>query len=186
MFSRRQLLQQAGMLSVAGLILPQLAQAQDLKDQQSDSPDRCLELYNIHTGERRSAVFWAQGQYQYDEIQSLDLMLRDHRANQAIAMQVELYEKMYYLQQLFNSKQPLHVISGYRAPSSNAKLRHLSHAVAENSLHTQGRAVDIRIPGVSHRHLHKAALAMHSGGVGYYPEDGFVHIDTGRLRRWRA
>ncbi|MBT14088.1 MAG: hypothetical protein CMI02_18855 [Oceanospirillaceae bacterium] len=80
----------------------------------------------------------------------------------------------------------MYIISGYRAPKTNSDLRHVSNGVAEHSLHMQGRAIDIRIPGVSHRHLHKAALAMRTGGVGYYPKSGFIHIDTGRVRHWTA
>lgn len=150
--------------------------------------ERALHLYNIHTGETSKSVFSVDGEYLSEGVQELDILLRDHRANQAIAMQHELYEKMYYLQQLFGaiSKQPLYIISGYRCPNSNAQMRHQSSNVAENSLHMQGKAVDIRIPGISHRDLHKAALAMRSGGVGYYPKDGFVHIDTGRVRQWQA
>ena len=181
--NRRQFLQRSGMLATAGIsgfsILP--AQAQ-----QSPQGERRLHLYNIHTGEETNAVFCIEGQFLNEGLQSLDLILRDHRANQAMAMQRMLYEKMYYLQQLFSSKEPLYIVSGYRSPKSNADLRHSSTAVAEHSLHTQGRAVDIRIPGVSHRDLHKAALAMRSGGVGYYPKDGFVHLDTGRVRHWQA
>lgn len=180
MLTRRRLLQHSASLAFTGLALPTLAAPLPRAD------ERTLRLYNIHTGEQLTSTFWAHGMYQADAIQELDLLLRDHRANQAIAMQTELYEKIYYLQQLFHSKEPLHIISGYRAPKSNAELRHASHAVAENSLHIQGRAVDIRIPGVSHRHLHKAALAMRSGGVGYYPEEGFIHLDTGRVRHWQT
>ena len=50
----------------------------------------------------------------------------------------------------------------------------------------QGRAIDLRIPGVSHKELHREALELRSGGVGYYPESGFVHLDTGRVRRWQG
>ena len=28
------------------------------------------------------------------------------------------------------------------------------------------------------------AIALAGGGVGYYPKDGFVHVDTGSVRRW--
>lgn len=182
MMNRRNFLKQAGCLSAAAAsgLSWQPAQASE-----QDS-ERSLRLYNIHTGEYLTTTFWAGGQYLDDGIMALDLLLRDHRANRAIAMQRELYDKMHHLQQLFSSREPLYVISGYRAPDSNAGLRHASNAVAEHSLHMQGRAVDIRIPGVSHRHLHKAALAMRSGGVGYYPQDGFIHLDTGRVRNWKA
>lgn len=181
--NRRQFLQRSSVLATASLsgltILP--AQAHFLQQ-----GEQRLHLYNIHTGEETNSVFCVEGQFLSDGLQSLDLILRDHRTNQALAMQRMLYEKMYYLQQLFSSKEPLYIVSGYRSAKSNSGLRHESSAVAEHSLHMQGRAVDIRIPGVSHRDLHKAALAMRSGGVGYYPKDGFVHLDTGRLRHWQA
>lgn len=148
--------------------------------------ERSLKLYNIHTGEQINVPFCIEGQYLSEGIQALDILLRDHRSDQSCAIHYALYEKMHYLQQLFSSQEPLYIISGYRSPRSNESLSSHSNAVAENSLHMQGKAVDIRIPGVSHRHLHKAALAMQSGGVGYYPKDGFIHIDIGRTRQWRS
>ena len=80
----------------------------------------------------------------------------------------------------------MYIISGYRSPKTNAALRNGSSGVAKKSLHMQGRAIDLRIPGVSHKELHRAALELRSGGVGYYPDSGFVHLDTGRVRRWQG
>ncbi len=77
-----------------------------------------------------------------------------------------------------------HVISGYRSPATNEKLRGSSSGVAKKSLHMLGKAVDIRLPGCRLDHLRKAALGLQAGGVGYYPGSGFIHIDTGRVRRW--
>jgi uncharacterized protein YcbK (DUF882 family) len=48
----------------------------------------------------------------------------------------------------------------------------------------QGRAIDVRLPGVPLADLRDAALSLKAGGVGYYPRDQFVHLDTGRVRRW--
>lgn len=183
MLNRRHFLQKAAALSAAGLsssLLSQQAMAGDLRG------ERILRAYNIHTGEMVSATFWANGHYIDEEVQALDFLVRDHRANMAVAMQRQLYQNLYQLQELFDSRQPLYVISGYRAPETNAGLRKVSNGVAQRSLHTLGQAMDIRIPGVSHRNLHEAALALGSGGVGYYPKSGFVHIDTGRVRHWTA
>lgn len=181
---RRHFLKQAGLFSAAagltGFAAPSLALPTEYH------PERSLRLYNIHTSEYLTTTFFADGQYLHDEVQELDFLLRDHRANQAAAIAHELYEKMYYLQQLFDSHEPLYIISGYRAPKTNSNLRNVSEGVAENSWHMQGKAVDIRIPGVSHRDLHKAALRMRAGGVGYYPTSGFIHLDTGRVRSWKA
>ncbi|MFA7667652.1 MAG: DUF882 domain-containing protein, partial [Burkholderiaceae bacterium] len=61
-----------------------------------------------------------------------------------------------------------------------------SSGVARNSFHMSGRAIDIRLPGVSLARVREAALSMQAGGVGYYPKSGFIHLDTGPVRRWRG
>jgi uncharacterized protein YcbK (DUF882 family) len=79
---------------------------------------------------------------------------------------------------------PFHVISGYRSPKTNAMLAKNSSGVAKHSLHMDGLAVDIRLPGRDLSSLHRAALSMKAGGVGYYPVSDFVHVDVGRVRQW--
>ena len=69
-------------------------------------------------------------------------------------------------------------------PATNEKLRQYSSGVAKFSLHMEGRAADIYIPGVPVRELQKAALLLQAGGVGFYGTRGFVHIDTGPVRHW--
>ena len=32
--------------------------------------------------------------------------------------------------------------------------------------------------------LRDAALQLARGGVGYYPQSNFIHLDTGRVRSW--
>jgi uncharacterized protein YcbK (DUF882 family) len=63
-------------------------------------------------------------------------------------------------------------------------LRGRSSGVAKNSQHTIGKAIDVRLQGVDVARLRDAAIAMRRGGVGYYEESNFVHLDTGRVRRW--
>ena len=76
------------------------------------------------------------------------------------------------------------MISGYRCPTTNATLRETrGGGVAKNSLHMEGRAIDVRLPGVSLADLRDAAVSLKLGGVGYYAGQ-FVHLDTGRVRRW--
>jgi uncharacterized protein YcbK (DUF882 family) len=50
----------------------------------------------------------------------------------------------------------------------------------------QGKAVDIRLPGLNTSVLTRAAYNLKKGGIGYYPRDGFVHIDVGPVRYWTA
>jgi uncharacterized protein YcbK (DUF882 family) len=59
-----------------------------------------------------------------------------------------------------------------------------SDGVAKHSLHMEAKAIDIRLPGTNLAVLHKAAMAAQGGGVGYYPDSQFVHMDTGRVRYW--
>ncbi len=85
----------------------------------------------------------------------------------------------------FGGSDVLHVISGYRSPESNALLAAAAGSgVAKHSMHLEGKAIDIRMPGRDLASLHKAALSLGAGGVGYYPDSQFVHMDTGRVRHW--
>ena len=59
-----------------------------------------------------------------------------------------------------------------------------SDGVAKASLHTFGKAIDIRLPGRKLSGLRTAALSLQMGGVGYYPSSDFIHLDTGRVRFW--
>jgi uncharacterized protein YcbK (DUF882 family) len=45
-------------------------------------------------------------------------------------------------------------------------------------------AIDIRLSGVPASALRDAALSLHRGGVGYYHDSNFVHVDVGPVRRW--
>ncbi len=99
---------------------------------------------------------------------------------------VALLDQLHDLKQTLglNNNRPIHIVCGYRSPMTNAYLRSRSRAVAKNSLHMQGRAIDIRIEGVDTRDIRDAALTMARGGVGYYPHSNFVHLDTGDFRTW--
>ena len=78
------------------------------------------------------------------------------------------------------------MISGYRSPQTNAGLHEKSSGVASKSLHMEGMAMDVRLPGRALAKLHDAAIALGQGGVGIYPTSDFVHVDVGRVRRWKG
>ena len=88
------------------------------------------------------------------------------------------------LRTLADRDEPYQVISGYRSPRTNAALRSRSPGVAEHSLHMQGRAIDVRLPGVPTARVRDLALGMRRGGVGFYARSDFVHIDDGAVRSW--
>lgn len=144
-----------------------------------------LAFVNTHTGESLDVVYRERGQYLTDAIAEIDRVLRDHRSGEVFPIDRALLDQLDRLGALLGTgSKPFHVISGYRSPATNAKLAARSGGVATRSLHMAGRAIDIRIPGVPLATLHRAALSMQAGGVGYYPKSEFTHLDTGRIRNW--
>jgi uncharacterized protein YcbK (DUF882 family) len=146
--------------------------------------ERKLSLYNTHTGESVSRVFWAQGQFVPDALQDINKVLRDHRNNEIAVIDPELLLLVDQVNVKMGSTAPLHIISGYRSPESNAMLVANTTGVAKHSMHMDGKAIDIRMPGRNLAQLRKAAMSLGAGGVGYYPDSQFVHMDTGRVRSW--
>lgn len=149
-----------------------------------DLPERKLGFYNTHTGEQLSAVYWADGAYQADELSQIYQVLRDHRSGDISPIDTRLLDLLHTLSNTLDAKADFHVISGYRSPATNAKLAEKSNGVARHSLHMDGLAIDIRIPGRDLADVRRAAIALQGGGVGYYPASNFVHVDVGRVRTW--
>lgn len=145
---------------------------------------RRLKLYSLHTKEELNVVYFTDGMYVDENIKALNYLMRDRRANKSTTMDVNLFDQLLLVQRSFDNNEPIHILSGYRTAETNAKLRRRSNAVAKNSLHMEGRAADFYIPGVTTSALHKAAVALGSGGVGLYSKSNFIHMDTGILRQW--
>jgi uncharacterized protein YcbK (DUF882 family) len=146
--------------------------------------ERILRFHNTHTGESLKSVFWAEGQFIPDALQDINKLLRDHRSNTIAAIDPALLLLVERVAAQFGSNNVVHIISGYRSPETNRMLAEASGGVAKHSMHLDGKAIDLRIPGRDLKQVHKAALALKGGGVGYYDKSQFVHMDTGRLRHW--
>ncbi|MBE8232423.1 MAG: DUF882 domain-containing protein [Endozoicomonadaceae bacterium] len=144
-----------------------------------------LSFHNTHTGENLALAYYERGRYVRDALHEVNFVLRDHRTDEVESIDIALLDQLYDLRMMLGTNKPFHIISGYRSPYSNAQLSRKSRGVAKKSFHMQGRAIDVRIPGVSTRRLRNAAIALRNGGVGYYPRSGFVHLDTGNVRSWR-
>lgn len=146
--------------------------------------EKVLSFYNTHTHEEIKVVYWANGDYVKNSLNKLDLLLRDHREHEAVTMDPKLYDQLWDLQQEIGGEEVFEIISGYRTPKTNNKLRERSSGVAKFSYHIQGRAIDIRLRGTRTVDVFKAAKNMKAGGVGYYAGSDFVHLDTGPHRSW--
>ena len=146
--------------------------------------ERSLALYNLHTGESLRTIYWEQGDYLLDALHEVSHLMRDFRTGEVRPISPQLLDLLHRLHRNMGGRQPFHLISGYRSPHTNALLRSESSGVAKHSLHMKGEAADIRLPGRSLKQLHQAAVALKGGGVGYYPQSDFIHVDVGRVRYW--
>lgn len=147
-------------------------------------PERSLAFYNTHTGEHLKTVYWAQGKYVSSAMSEIDYILRDHYTDEVTSIDGELLDLLYALHRRVDTRQSFHVVSAYRSPETNAMLRQFDGNVAQHSLHMVGKAVDIRLPDRRTSSIRRAALSLRMGGVGYYPDADFVHVDVGRVRCW--
>jgi uncharacterized protein YcbK (DUF882 family) len=175
---RRRLLAFGAMAAAAPLVRPAGALAA--------APERSLTVLNLHTGERLRAAYYEGGTYLNDALAALNRVLRDHRTNEIHPIAPGVLDLAATLSDRLAGGGEVQIISGYRSPQSNAALHAASSGVATHSLHMQGMALDIRLPGVDLARLRDAALTLQRGGVGFYPGSDFVHVDVGRVRRWNG
>jgi len=146
--------------------------------------ERRLSFDNLHTGEKLDLPYWIEGDYVPETLAEINHVLRDHRTGQVAAIDTGLLDLLHRVNAALGTSQPFQVISGYRSPASNQMLSSNSSGVAKRSLHMEGKAIDIRLPGIQLADLHRTGLMLRSGGVGYYPGSNFVHLDVGRVRTW--
>jgi uncharacterized protein YcbK (DUF882 family) len=145
---------------------------------------RSLQFESLHTGERLATTYWAAGAYVAEELRRINQVLRDHRTGDVKPIDPGLLDLLVALRERLDTQAPFQVISAYRSPATNAMLAEHGSGVARQSLHTQGLAIDIRVPGRTLPAVRDAALGLHGGGVGFYPRSDFVHVDVGRVRTW--
>jgi uncharacterized protein YcbK (DUF882 family) len=169
-----------GAIAAAQLIVPAAALARTTVQLRR----RSLKFYNLHTGESLATTYWENGSYVSGELDRVNYILRDFRANEIKPIDPTLLDLLTRIQYQLGTIEPFNVISGYRSPLTNAMLHANSEGVAVHSLHIDGKAIDIHVPGRTLEQLRGAAMAQRSGGVGYYPKSDFVHVDTGRVRHW--
>jgi uncharacterized protein YcbK (DUF882 family) len=141
-------------------------------------------IHNLHTGETLDAVYWKSGRYMPDALAEAMRVMRDWRDGREHVMDPRLFDLLHAIQTKVEANRPVQLLSGYRSPATNAMLHAESGQVAAHSQHLLGKASDIRIEGVELANLHRAALSLKAGGVGFYPQSDFVHVDVGAVRQW--
>ena len=145
---------------------------------------RRLVLLHTHTGEILDAVFGTESGYRPAELGRLDWLLRDFRTGDVLPLDARLFDLLCELADRAGVEARYEVISAYRSPGTNAMLVATTDGVSSKSLHMEGKAIDVRLVGVPLARFRELALARAAGGVGYYPDSDFVHLDVGRARSW--
>jgi len=177
-FSRRQAI---GLLAGAAV---GLALGRDAQAASAIGGERRLAFVHTHTRETLDLVYAGAAGYQANSLTRVNEFLRDFRTSEVHVIDPKLLDLLHALAKSTKSTEPFHVISGYRSPRTNSALRGHSSGVAKYSLHMEGKAIDIRLPGIKLNAVRDSALGLARGGVGYYPGSNFVHVDTGRVRVW--
>ena len=146
-----------------------------------------LRFYNTHTNERLDILYRRGDSYLPEALAKLDRYLRDPLTGAVHHFEPRLFDLLYDLTASVNDAGgEIDVICGYRTPETNEFLRtrRANSGVAVHSLHMLAEAMDIRLPGVETSAVWDAALRLQRGGVGYYRDSNFVHVDVGGVRRW--
>ena len=184
MLARRQFLRSALLLAPMAALpgaWPGLVQAAATP---AATGPRRLAFYHTHTSETLDIVYSENGGYVPDALAEIHHLFRDFRTGDIHPIDPALLDLLHDVKQATGGTRRFEIISAYRSPVTNHMLASRSNGVADRSLHLQGQAIDVRLPGVRTADLRRAALQRAGGGVGYYPESDFVHIDTGRVRSW--
>jgi len=164
-------------LMAGAIVLPRTARAMVV-------PPSChrLRLINPHTGETFDGAFRDDRAPIADALNDLSVFLRDFHSGEKTAIDVGVLDFLATVLEAIGEKEAI-ILSAYRTPATNAWLARTHFGVADNSQHMYGRALDVSF----HNKLPEAmrvARALQRGGVGWYPESGFIHIDTGPVRNW--
>ena len=161
-----------------------MAKAASSKTGAMPGQKRSLSFYHTHTGKNLAIEYHNVHGYSDSALDEINRFLSDFRTGEIYPIDKNLLDALFVLQQKTGIENDFEIISAYRSPKTNAKLRRKSSGVAKRSLHMQGKAIDIRLKGYNTRRLREQAMAMKVGGVGYYRRSDFIHIDTGRVRYW--
>ena len=146
---------------------------------------RGLAMRHLHTQEHIDLIYANGSENDPLALNQFNRFLRDHYTGDVGSIDPTLLDLLHEVRLVLDNPNPFEIISGFRSSATNQNLRQKgAGGVARKSLHMEGRAIDVRLPGTALDVLRDVALSKQAGGVGFYPKDGFVHLDTGRVRNW--
>ena len=145
-----------------------------------DGSPRALRLSFPATGERIEAVFHDGRGYLTDGVETISRFLVDFETGEWGPMAVTLFDRLFVAQQTLAPNTEIEVVRGFLSQNTDKPFA----AGTPNGYHTEGRALDFRIPAVDFDHVLVHFVNWFDGGVGGYPKGGFLHVDTGSRRTW--
>jgi uncharacterized protein YcbK (DUF882 family) len=176
-YSRRTFLFFSAMAGAALVVRPDTSSA-------AVAATRTIALHTRWSDETFAGPYLQQGCYLSTALDEINHLFRDRHSQAVHPIDVRLLDLLYAFKQRTDYGGSFEVVCGYRTPATNRMLmKHGVHA-AKDSLHIKGQAVDVRFDGLALARAHKIALDMRLGGVGYYPNQNFIHLDVGPVRSW--
>jgi uncharacterized protein YcbK (DUF882 family) len=143
---------------------------------------RRLKLVNAHTGETFNGPYRDNSGPIAAAMADLSVFLRDHHSGETIDYDIGVIDFLASVLESVGAGEAT-VLSAYRTRATNEMLARTTFGVADNSQHIYGRALDIYLPARLDVAM-ETARAMQRGGVGWYPQSHFIHLDTGPVRNW--
>lgn len=168
---------------IGGKILDLHQNPSDMANQPFWELPRRLNLYRPASGEYINEIYWENGKLNLDGYTKLCWFLRDVKYKQAIWIDPRVLDILLAIQAWvghYGYLKPIQVNSGYRTKKNNASLE----GAAKNSLHLLGKAIDFVVPDLPSNYIGRLARQYQGGGVGFYPNSKFTHIDSGNIRTW--
>ena len=139
-----------------------------------------LTLTRHDTGEKVTVHYRdKKGGYDKAELAKINRIMRCSLDGTETEIAVKLVELLDAVEDKFGKK-GLVLLSGYRTLELNRTIK----GAAEHSMHMLGWAADIRATGYSSTKVSKYGRKLWAGGIGYYPNKGFTHLDVGKPRYW--
>ncbi len=172
--------------AMLGVVAASLLVVNATQDANANGETRSLTMHHAHTNELLTITYKRNGSFEQGALEKLNWFLRDWRVDEPTSMSPQLFDVIWYVYREVGANEPIKIMSAYRSPGTNAMLRRRSRAVAKESQHMRGNAMDVHIPGVSMSKVRELGMRLQRGGVGYYPSAGspFVHLDIGSVRSW--
>jgi uncharacterized protein YcbK (DUF882 family) len=143
---------------------------------------RRLRLVNAHTGETFNGPYRDEVGPIPAAMEDLSSFLRDFHSGETIQYDVAVLDFLADVMAAVGAEKAT-VLSAYRTRETNEMLARTTFGVADNSQHIYGRALDFYLPARLDVAM-ETARAMQRGGVGWYPDSHFIHLDSGPLRNW--